>query len=186
MNKFSTPLRYGAIGFMAMCIISIISYFFYKQMFSSFTTQMLIGILIFAVTIFIPVWGGITFRRENGGWVSFKDAFLAVYIIYIISTLGSSIMQYIVPNIIDTEYPEQLLQLVKSTTEDSMEKFGASDEQIEKTMKDFTIERFKPSIVDTARSYGFSLLIGAVLSLVIAAFIKRNSESKPIQNFPSQ
>jgi len=185
MNKFSTPLRYGAIGFMVMCIISFISYFFYRQLFGSFFMQMSIGILFFGIGIFIPIWGGITFRRENGGTISFKDAFLAVYIIYAVSALGSSTMQYVIPNIIDTEYPEQLLELVKTTTAESMEKFGAPDEQIEKTMEEFKLEKFKPDLVQTLKGYGISLTIGAALSLIIAAFIKRNSENKPVQEFPS-
>lgn len=185
MNKFSTPLRYGAIGFMVMCIISFVSYFFYRQLFGSFYTQIATGLLFFGISIFIPIWGGIGFRREQGGVISFKDAFLAVFMIYAISSLGGSVMQYLIPNVIDTEYPEQILNLVKTTTEESMEKFGAPDDQIEKTMQGFTLEQFKPSLFQTAKAYGGYMLFGAILSLIIAAFIKRNSEVKPVQEFPS-
>lgn len=185
MNKFSTPLRYGAIGFFTMCILSFVSYFFYRQLFGSFTMQMFIGLLFFGISIFIPIWGGITFRREQGGVISFKDAFLAVFIIYAVSSLGSCAMQYLIPNVIDTEYPEQILQLVKETTADSMERFGAPDEQIEKTMKDFTLEKFKPGLLQTAKTYSYYLLFGMALSLLIAVFIKRNSEHKPVQEFAS-
>jgi len=185
MNKFSTPLRYGVIGFMVMCIISFLSYFFYRQLFGSFYMQIAIGLLFFGISIFIPIWGGISFRKESGGIISFKDAFIAVFIIYAVSSLGSSCMQYLIPNVIDTEYPEQLLELIKDTTEESMEKFGAPGEQIEKTMEGFTLEQFKPSLLQTLKTYGMYMLFGIVLSLIIAAFIKRNSESKPVQEFPS-
>ncbi len=185
MNKFSTPLRYGAIGFMVMCIISFLSYFFYRQLFGSFYMQIAIGLLFFGISIFIPIWGGISFRKESGGIISFKDAFIAVFIIYAVSSLGSSCMQYLIPNVIDTEYPEQLLQLIKTTTADSMEKFGAPDEQIEETMEGFTLEKFKPTLLETAKTFGFYMLFGIVLSLIIAAFIKRNSEVKPVREFPS-
>ena len=135
MNKFSTPLRYGAIGFMVMCIISFLSYFFYRQLFGSFYMQIAIGLLFFGISIFIPIWGGISFRKESGGIISFKDAFIAVFIIYAVSSLGSSCMQYLIPNVIDTEYPEQLLQLIKTTTADSMEKFGHRMSRLKKRWK---------------------------------------------------
>ncbi|MDB5282650.1 MAG: hypothetical protein JWO06_1725 [Bacteroidota bacterium] len=176
MNKFSVPIRYGVIGALVYATIGFISYMLYRQLFSSFMTQILFGIVVFGIGIFIPVFGGVTFRRAQGGSLSFKDAFLGVFIICAVSAVGSSVMTYVIPNIIDTEYPQKSMDLIQSTTRETMEKFGAPDEKIEEAMQRFKIENFKPGVVSTLKGYGISLIWGLVLSLIIAAFIRRNNE----------
>lgn len=177
MNKYSTPIKYGIIGALVSCITSFTAYMFYRQLFSSFVSQMLVGIIIFGIGVFIPVWGGVTFRAERGGVLSFKDAFLGVFIICALSFAGSGLMTYIIPNIIDPDYAPKLMEMVETTTRESMEKFGAPDDKIEEAMGRFKIENFKPDALGALKSYGGSLIWGAILSLIIAAFIRRRADT---------
>ncbi|MBL0309718.1 MAG: DUF4199 domain-containing protein [Bacteroidetes bacterium] len=62
---------------------------------------------------------------------------------------------------------------MKTTTQKAMEKFGTSDEEMEKAMARFDENQFKPSILQTVKGYGIALGIALILSLIIAAFIKR-------------
>ena len=180
MNKYSTPIKYGIIGALVSCITSFIAYMFYRQLFASFMSQILVGLVIFAIGVFIPVWGGVTFRAERGGILLFKDAFLGVFIICAISSAGSGLMTYVIPNIIDPDYAPKLMELVQTTTRESMEKFGAPDDKIEEAMGRFKIENFKPNALGALKGYGISLIWGAVLSLIIAAFIKRKPDTNVI------
>jgi len=175
--SFKTPLKYGLIGALVACILGFLNYLFYRQLFSTITMMSVIGFVTFAITIFIPIWGGITFRRENGGVLSFQNAFIAVFLIYSMSVAGSSLMSYLIPNVIDKDYPEQVFQLVKNTTSEMMEKLGTPQDQIDKAMEKVTIEKFKPSILKTLQGFGISLLVAAAISLIIAAFVKRNVDA---------
>lgn len=178
MEQFKTPIRYGIIGALVMCIFSFITYIFYRQLFSSFYVQIAIGILSFILTLIFPIVGGLKFRKDRGDVLSFKDALTGVMIICTLTFAGSTLMGYLIPNVIDQEYPQELMQLMKTTMQDSMEKFGASDEEIEKAMERMDEEKFKPTLLQSAKGFGISLGIGLVLSMIIAAFIRR--APKPI------
>ncbi|HWB62448.1 MAG TPA: DUF4199 domain-containing protein [Chitinophagales bacterium] len=178
---FKVAVRYGVIGALVMIIISVLSYLFYQNLFDSFFMQIATGFLFFALFVFIPVWGGVTFKRANGGVVSFKNAFIGVIIICAITSAGSNIMQYLIPNVLDTQYPEELVAFMKKTTADYMEKMGAPDEKVDEVMKNFTIEKFKPSALKTLESYGIALAFSAVLSLIIAAFLARKDKTPTAQ-----
>jgi len=177
--KFNIPIRYGIIAALVMIIISFITYLFYKPLFASFGMQIFTGFALLAISIFIPVWGGVTFRRESGGVLSFRDAFIGVFIICALSAVGSCSMQYLIPNVIDKQYPEEVTQYLRTTTSAYMERMGAPEDKIDETMQKFTVEKFKPSLLQTLKSYGVYLIWEVVLSLIIAAFVRRNSEAIP-------
>jgi MFS family permease len=184
MEKYSTPIRYGIIGGIVMCISALLSYLFYNQLFGSFAAQSIYGLLMLGLMIFIPVWGTITYKRQKGQ-ISFGDAFIAGMIIIGITLLFSSTISYVLPNFIDKDYPQQLYEKVKSTTSDSMEKFGAPEDQIEKALERIKLEDFQPTLLRTLRSFGIGLGMGAVLCLIIAAFASRPEKPKPTLNAES-
>lgn len=185
MGKFMTPVRYGLIAALVGCILAFITYLFYHQIYSSLTVQMFYGFISLAVWVFIPIWSGVTFKREQVGHLSFGDAFLAVFITFLLSNVGSSLTNYLIPNVIDKNYPGQLLQQVRTSTEESMEKFGTSQDQIDKAMDKINIDSFRPTIVKTLKYFGIGLLISAVLSLIIAGFIRRNPPTVPAPDTPT-
>lgn len=177
-TDLSIPLRYGLIGGLVMSVLALVTYMFYNVLFSSFVMQSVFGILSFGLTIFIPVWGTVSHKRSLGK-ISFLNAFAAAMIIIGISMAFSSMWSYVIPNVIDTAYPEQVYEKVKNTTIESMEKFGASDEDIEKATERFSLEDFKPTALKTLRSFGISLGVGTVLSLIIAVFVSRPDPTQP-------
>jgi hypothetical protein len=181
MNKYAIAVRYGVIGALITCIISFLSYLFYRQLFGSFTMSMATRFIFFAIGLFIPIWGGITFRRANNGNISFLEAFTAVFIIYMITAFAAVMMSYLICNVIDPQYPDNLTELLKNTTRDTMEKFGAQDDQIEKTMEQFKVENIRPTMRSSVMQIGISAIIGAVLSIIVGLFIKRNSETPVIK-----
>ncbi len=177
---YKLPIRYGLIGGMIMCVISLISYIFYAQLFGSMWSQMIFGLLTLGVMIFIPVWGTVTYKHQIGK-VSFIEAVTASMIIIFLTLLFSNIISYIIPNFIDTEYPQHLYDIVQSNTAATMEKFGAQDEDIEKALEGITLEQFTPTIMSTFRSFGKWLGAGLILSLIVALFVSRPSKDVEIK-----
>lgn len=174
MNNYSLSVRYGLVGALLMCIFGLFTYMFYRTLFSSFFVQMIFGLAYFASVIFIVVWGVVSFKRELAE-ITFLKAFLAGMIIFSMTMFASNFTSYIIPNYIDTDYPQQLYDLVKRSTAQSMERFGAPDEEIEKAMERIEPEQFSPTLAKTARAYGISLGVGALLCLIVAAFVSRKN-----------
>ncbi|MFN8322472.1 MAG: DUF4199 domain-containing protein [Chitinophagales bacterium] len=176
--NFKLPIRYGLTGGLVMSIISVITYMFYDSLFSSLWVQSIFGLVTFGIIIFIPIWGTVSIKKAEGK-LTFFQAFLSGVIIIAITMAFSTALSYLIPNVIDTEYPEHIYEKVKNTTIESMEKFGASDEDINKATERFTLEQFKPTIVASLRSYGISVGLGVILSLIIAVFVSRPEPVQP-------
>ena len=174
---FKLPVRYGLIGGFVMCLISILTYMFYRQLFGSFTSQMLFGLVTMGIMIFIPVWGAVTYKREHGGVIDFKTALVVAFTIYAITVACSSVLSYVIPNYLDTDYPNELLELVQNTTRESMEKFNAPQESIDKAIEGMTVDKFKPSAVQALKGFGINLIVGLVLGLLIAVFVSRKPKN---------
>lgn len=177
---YKLPIRYGLIGGMIMCVISLVSYIFYAQLFGSMWSQMIFGLLTMGVMIFIPVWGTVTYKHQIGK-VTFTEVVTASMIIIFLTLLFSNIISYIIPNFIDTEYPQHLYDIVQNNTAATMEKFGAQDEDIEKALKGITLEQFTPTLISTLKAFGISLGLGLILSLIVALFVSRPSKEVEIK-----
>jgi len=150
---------------------------FYRQLFGSFTSQMLFGLVTMGIMIFIPVWGAVTYKREHGGVIDFKTALVVAFTIYAITVACSSVLSYVIPNYLDTDYPNELLELVQNTTRESMEKFNAPQESIDKAIEGMTVDKFKPSAVQALKGFGINLIVGLVLGLLIAVFVSRKPKN---------
>lgn len=66
-----------------------------------FIPQIAVGIFSFAIMVLIPIIGGLAFRKDRGGILSFQDALVGLMLICAISFAGSAIMGYLIPNVID-------------------------------------------------------------------------------------
>lgn len=171
--NYQIPIRYGLIAGFTLCVFSLAAYFFYDFLFGSMMWQMLFGLFTFGIMLFFPIWGAVTYKREKGGNVTFGEIFIAVLIICFISLTLSSILQYMIPNVIDPDYPEAAYNRVVKTTTASMEKFGASDEDIAKGLTRIKLEDFNPTPSKAIQNFGISLLVSVGLSLLIAVFVAR-------------
>lgn len=185
MNHYKIPFQYGLIGAAVMLVTGVLSYIFYESLFSSFFLQSVIGMLSFGVMIFIPVWGIVTFKRSLGS-IAFKDAFIGGLIIVAFMLTTSTAFSFVLSNYIDPEYPVQLYEKVTTTTEESMEKLGATDEDIEKTLSRIRLEDFKPTAIGSLRSLGIGMGVGMVLCGVVALFVSRKDPSELNQPKVSQ
>jgi hypothetical protein len=172
-SDFSIPIRYGLIGALAVTILSIVTYLFYDKIFTSLGMVMAYGLFAFALLLFIPILGGVTYKRAQAGDLPFGKAFVAVFIIYAITVTTSSVISFVLPNYIDTDYPVKLHEMVANTTRESMEKYNMPDDKIEAELSKMKLDRFKPTPVTALTSYAQSLGVGIVLCLIIAIFVKR-------------
>lgn len=177
MEKINWKLivRLGIIGSLIVLISSILMYLFYETLMSNYWMMTAAGIGVFLIILFILIWAGITYRKENGGYASFPVALVSIFIIAMLINISNNVFNYILPNYIDKEYPVKMAEIMKTTLAEKFEKFGMSDDEIEKNLSRFTAKEFCPNLQQTFMNILKGALIYFIVSLIIAAFVKRNS-----------
>jgi len=136
----------------------------------------LVAIVIFFVLI---IYFGKQYRTEIGGFMTFGTAFNFSFITIIISGLVSLIGQILLFHVVDPALPGVLADETLKSTLEMMENFGANpddlpaeqlDEIRENTQNNFTI-------LGQLKNFGFGLIIYAIISLIVAAIIKKRDKS---------
>ena len=132
----------------------------------------LIGLFSFVITFFMLFFFTKSYRnKELNGIISFKDAFLFAFLVVIFSTLITTVYNYIFHTLIDPEYMKNVMAVMQQKTMDYMEKVGAPEAQIEKTLEKFAEI---PTVWKTLKQgilYG--LIGGSIISLIVAAIVKK-------------
>ena len=177
MEKFNPqiPVRFGLIAFAFVLTTGMLMYVFYQAVISSFMLFAAIGLFSLAFVLFLSIWSGITYRRENGGVISFGHAFLAVFIVFFLNSVGSITSQLLVNKVIDKEYAEKASSLLKEKMTDYFDKNNVPDDKAKAAMKDMGPEKFDPPFSEMMKTLAKWLVAFAVISAIIAAFIKRGS-----------
>lgn len=176
--NWNAPIRWGLIGGLVSVVISVLIYIISPSSFAS----MWLGLVILGLALFFMIWGGVAFRRENNDEITFLQALGAVLIIGVIISLLSTIFSYILFNFIDTDLAELIKQKVMENTTEMMEKFGATDEDIEKALEKIEEENFQFGLKEYAIRFLQGMGFYAVMGLIVAAFVKRNPENKVLPN----
>jgi hypothetical protein len=109
----------------------------------------------------------------------FKQTFVVLLSMLMLATLVSTTWNIILFNVIDTTLAKELSERILEETANTMEKWGAPEETIKKTLKEMRDlpTQFKP----LAQLLGWLKggLLMAIFSLICASFIKRKEPKNP-------
>lgn len=167
-NRFAIPVRWGII-------ISIVSIFI-TTIYGMFIMQSMgmMGMGIFGVLTFITMMLLLTAmafqqRKAMGGYITFKEAFQAIFVSILIVTAVSAIYTFIYTNYIDTEYFEKTREMsIKMATS-----FGGEDaRELAEAEADKQIEKQK-GISGVFMGLLTSIILYSLFGFIIAAIVKR-------------
>ncbi len=111
------------------------------------------------------------FKKDNSGYISYGQGLGLGTMMSAIIGLISSFYSFAYMKFIDTSIPDQILK----NAEREMEKKGLPDDQIEQAME-YSKMFMSPGVMFVAGVF-FTVLLGFVLSLIIAAIMKKD---KPV------
>ncbi|WP_319265463.1 DUF4199 domain-containing protein [uncultured Draconibacterium sp.] len=113
-------------------------------------------------------------NKEFGGYISFAEAFKFAMLVSIVSTVILIIYTYIFHNFIAPDYLENLMASMQQKTMEFMESRGVPEASIDQALAQF---EEVPSMAKTLRQSALSGLIGgAIISLIVAAIVKKKVE----------
>jgi uncharacterized protein DUF4199 len=167
-KKPNYGLTYGVILGLVMIIYTVILYLGGVKLFIS-----PLAWVAWCIPIVVAVLGGLKQKKALGGYMSYGEALKTVFLICVIGSLISTIFSYVLFNIIDEPFRQALAQETAVIQEKMMRKFGASDALIEKSVAD-TLNGNSYTIGKIMLGYAFGLIFWFIVSLIIAAIIKKN------------
>jgi hypothetical protein len=158
-----TALKWGLITGITLVVYSIILYTF------NLTTNAAFSLIIYGIMIGGLILGMREYRTNNGGYMTYGEGMGLGALLSAVAGLLSSAFTVFYTQIIDPGFQERMIEQVR----DQMEGQGKiSDEQIDQAIK--LMQKFQsPGLQFMFGLFG-TILIGVVLSLIIAAFIRRN------------
>jgi hypothetical protein len=166
-RKSNTGLTYGLIGGLALSVFLLVLYLVGTSAFMSPAAW--IG---YIVIIAIAVLAGVRQRKLNGGYIEFGEALKVVFAVFALSFLIQTVFSYILLNYIDVPFRDALTQATMDKTEEFMRRMGMPDSEIDKALTEAS-KQDPSSIKNTLLGYGISLIVFFIISLIIAAIIKR-------------
>lgn len=178
IKKENMGLLFGIIGGMASIIFSLILYLGGVEWFVS-----PIAYLGFAIPIVFGVLAGIRAKKQHGGYLEYGQALKTVFLALIIMSVISTLFSYILFNFIDVPFREALAQRTAQVAAKMMERFGASQEDIDKAMAN-SMNQNNYSIGKMALGLAFSCIFWFIVSAIIAAIIKK--KRPPFENALNQ
>ncbi len=129
-NFKNSSLKWGLIGGMVTILYSIIMY----AVDSSLLVNAWAGFVGLAVLLTVIVMGIKEVKTGQEGFISLSEALFAGFLVYVTASFIHTIFQYALFNWIDTNLPVLLKEKTIETTVEMMQKFGASEDDINKTL----------------------------------------------------
>ena len=160
--------RWGLTLAAVNVLFYLVAYVAYRQMFVSFWGTM----ALFVVGIVLVIMGVNSVRKEYGGFIEFKEAFSTAFIVYLIASLILTVVIILLFNVVDPAAAVEIQDLTIENTIAVAERFGVDEKQL-----DEMIEKIESTnqygIANQVRGFFTGLIITAILSAIIAAFMKK-------------
>lgn len=166
----SQASKFGLISAAIIVGYTLIAYLVDMSLF----TNTWLGALRFVVLIVVLILAVNASKKLMGGYISFGQAFTASFITSLIGSLISTAFTIILFDFIDKEAAAQITELAIEASIEMMEKFGATDTDAIDKMQEELRNNNQYSTANQAKGFFYGLIFYAVLSLVIAAFTKKN------------
>lgn len=172
MNKsYATNLGLvlGGVSIVLFLIMAIIQG---GMMFS-----LVMGIISLIFIIALPIYFIRRQRAASGGFISFKDAFLTAFIGLIISGVIYLIFSFVYANYIDPSYIDNLVNQQVAGSMKFMKGNMPEDQMVTALTKMENDIRHGFTLSGMLRTFGIMLIAYAILSLILAAILKKKTDN---------
>jgi c-di-AMP phosphodiesterase-like protein len=166
----SSAINYGVYLGLTLALISVLIYVINVE----YATAWWIGIIMLLLILGFGIVSTAKSKDFLNGFISFKQAFSSFFITVAIGVIISTGVGIIIYGIIDTEAAALLQEKGIENTVSMMERFGAPQSEIDKTI-DAMSEENSFSVVNQLKAIAYQLVFYAVIGLIVAAFMKKKN-----------
>ncbi|TAG13095.1 MAG: DUF4199 domain-containing protein [Sphingobacteriia bacterium] len=172
VNLINEGLKYGLICGIAALLLMFGSWasgdavYANVQMYGTFVPYMF-GIILFVA---------FTIRKQNGGFISFAEVLKFSFLAFSVSAVIVGIGNLVLLNLIDKGLSERMAEIGLEKTRQMMEKFGASEEDIEKSMASTQASMKDTGPKKIFLGTGITIVLGFVEALIISIIAKKDEK----------
>jgi|688.fasta_scaffold278789_2 hypothetical protein len=172
VNIINEGLKFGLICGLTAVLIMFGSWalgiktFTAVQFYSTFLPYMVILLVI----------GGLQLRKQNDGLLSFAEALKFNFLSYVIAAVIIAIATYVLYNFIDATLTQQSAEIALAKSREFMEKMGASEEDIEKAMKNSAESMKETGFKQIILGTGIGLIWDFVKALLLSVALKKEAK----------
>ncbi|MDQ3535123.1 MAG: DUF4199 domain-containing protein [Bacteroidota bacterium] len=164
-------LKYGIIIAMVNIIITLLIY----VVDVTIMVKWWFGILILLVNLVLIFYAGFDWRKQNGGYLKFKDAFIFIFLVFVCSGIISVLFNIFLNTVIDPNLANTLTEASIEENTAIMERFGLADDQVDEAMENLRAglsEQF--SVTGILKGFLYSLIFYVIAALIVGAIIKKS------------
>jgi hypothetical protein len=161
-------LIWGAIS----VVLFLVLYYIAPELLGSWigsTLTVLIG-------IGLAVFFCLDMRKKAGGYWSFSQALLNIFIMFLVSTAISYFFTIIFSKYIEPEYAGKMKEMMMTNVASTYKSVGMDDAQVEKSMSAMSAEfdkTFNPTFSQMIVGFGISATLYFIGALIFAAIFKK-------------
>jgi len=133
-----------------------------------------------ALLVIVIAFGVVSAKRaknNNGGFLSFKEAFVNYFITTAVGTAISVVVGVVIFNFVDPEAATHLNEQILLKSKQMMEGFGMPEDAMAAAL-DEASKKNNYSVGSQLQSYVFSLALYAVIGLIVALIVKKTNTSE--------
>lgn len=172
-NKWDIPVKMGLLIGLLSIVLSVINYMFLLP--KSYIAFMVLTAVTFIAMIILYGVTGARQRKAMGGFITLKEAFSAIFVAILISSIISTVWGIIYAKMIDPNVVDK----VKVGTLEFMQNMHAPQEKMDETAatldKQFA-ESMKPGIL--LYSYAKSLVVLSIFGFIAAFIVRRKPKQQ--------
>lgn len=178
MDNSQSIIKKSAInyGLVAGGILALVTALMYAVSTESFT-KWWIGILTIVFVIIMGIISTAKSKSLLGGYMSFKEAFSSYFITVAVALFIGTLVGILLFTVVDPELADYLNERTIEITRDFMERFGAPESEIEKTLVELEGKN-NYSALNQLKNYVFGLVFQAVLGLLVALIFKKKDPNE--------
>ena len=166
-KKSNVLLQYGLFSAIASLLFFVVLYLLGSESFVS-----PLAFLSFLVPVVFAILACLKAKRENDGFLSFREALKISFGISVITNIVGSLFSYLLFNFIDTSFAESVKQVNIERTQKFMTKFKVPQEEIDKAINSMITENMY-SFGKIIQGFMFTCIVYFIASLIVAAIVKK-------------
>jgi hypothetical protein len=163
-------INFGLIGALVSIVYHLIAYVIGPHVLVKWWP----GTLVLLISIAILIYVVIRAKNELGGYLSFKDGFSTFFLTMFIATSISTLFTITLMNVVDSDYRDKANQITLEFSIDFMDKMNTPEDIIDESIRKH--EEVPPySVKGLFRAFMVTIMLGALLALIVAAFVKKRN-----------
>ena len=165
-------LRFGAILGVISAIFTLLLYVIDATLMVSVW-----NLLLLLVFLGLVVYGGITYRKEVGGYLDFGPAYIHGFVTLITMSVIGIVIALLLYFVIDPTLPETLTEASLEQSASFAERFGAPQDAVDQMIEDQreqTAAQF--TLAGQLKGFGIQIIVNAILALITGLIVRRREK----------